>query len=95
MIYFGKPPNDAYARSNRGKIKTLRGDFDEALKDLNASITQYPENSDAFENRGSLYTKLKEKELACADFKEAMRLGFDQMYGEEINTLLKKHCKRK
>ncbi len=63
---------DAYV--NRGIALSDTGMFSEALSDLRRSIEFDPELVVAYINRGSVYRKLTDYDLALADFNTAIRL---------------------
>lgn len=96
LIEDKNPPemdNKGLYYNNRGYAKMELGKLKDAMKDINESFKHYPENSYAFRNRGLLYLKMKQKDLACQDFQQAEKYGFSNMYGDEVKKLLAEHCK--
>jgi len=95
--YFNKvltyEPNDPLAFSNRSYNKLQLGDLKGAYADIEKAIQLYPANSYAYRNRALIYIKDNKTTEACKDLKKAIELGFTTMYGEEVKTLQKKHCK--
>lgn len=95
--YFDKvlsmEPDEPLAYNNRAFNKYKMKDLKGALSDVNKSIQLYPGNSFAFKNRALIYIEQKKKKDACADIQEALRLGFTQMYGEEVEKLQAENCK--
>jgi len=83
---------DPIALSNRGFAKTKLGKYEEATSDLNRSIEIYPENSYAYKNRAILFFELKENEKGCQDLSTAKKLGYGNMFGDEVDLLLKSKC---
>lgn len=94
--YFDKAlkldPQEPLTWNNRGLAKYHLNDLEGALKDINKSLSIYKENSYAYKNRALVYISQKKKDLACQDLRKALEYGFEQMYGDEVNQLLKEHC---
>ncbi|MGC4101109.1 tetratricopeptide repeat protein [Ferruginibacter sp.] len=86
-------PKEALSYNNRAFNKYKLGDLQSALTDVNTSIKLYPANSYAFRNRALIYIAMKKTGQACNDIKEALRLGYTKMYGEEVEELQTKNCK--
>lgn len=78
--------------NNRGFVKYKMNDMKGALTDINRSLELYPSNSFAYKNRALVYIQLKQFVQACKDLKRAKELGFTEMYGNEVEELLNKHC---
>ena len=85
-------PDAPLAYNNRSYNKYKLGDLDDALKDVNKSLSLYPENSYAYRNRALIFIKLERIEDACYDFSRAIKLGFTQIYGDEVMELKRKYC---
>ena len=79
--------------NNRGYAKYKQGSLDEALKDINTSISMLPDNSYAFKNRALVYIAMNKPNLACDDISTSLRLNFTKIYGPEAEQLQKQHCK--
>lgn len=96
MEYFDKAikssPNEAFPYSNRGHVKMKMKDYEGALQDINKSIKLNPGNSYAFRNRALVHLEMKDPLRACRDLETARKLGFDKLYGDEVNHLIAEHC---
>ncbi len=88
-------PDDAIAYNNRGYDKLKLGDIKGALSDINKSISLYPGNSYAFRNRALVFIQQKKFNEACADLDTAIKQGFTQMYGDEVEKLKSKYCSQR
>lgn len=97
--YFDKAiaiaPNESIPYNNRGYAKLKLGKKQDALRDINIALQLDPKNSYAWRNRALVYLELKQKAEACRDLEKARSLYFAQSYGNEVNELLKEHCKDK
>ncbi len=87
-----KTPNSALALSNRGLAKMNMQNYEGALEDANRAILIYPENAYAFRNRGMIYISMTKNTEGCADFKQALNLGFTKKYDNEVEDFYKYHC---
>ena len=70
-------PKCAFAYNNRGFTYEMMNMFDQALEDYNKAI-EYDQNdslANDYVNRGNLYLKRGNKELAISDFSKACTLG--------------------
>jgi len=85
-------PMEAFTLNNRGYVKLKLNDIKGALKDINNSIKIDPENSYAFRNRALVYLEKKNVEKSCEDLYEAKRLKFSIYFGDEVDSLITKHC---
>lgn len=96
IAYFDKAlkrqPDMAYVYNNRGYAKMMIQDYDGAREDIDHSIKLLPDNSYAYRNRALLNIALKKNKKVCADLLKAKELGFDAMYGDEVEKLLKQYC---
>jgi tetratricopeptide (TPR) repeat protein len=86
-------PKDGVIYNNRGYAYYKQKNYSAALKDINHSIELYPTNSYAYRNLALVYIATNKMSEACETLNYAIRYGFEQQYGDEVNTLLKKHCK--
>lgn len=97
--YFNKAlqlkPDDALSYNNRGYVYYKKADYPAALKDINHSITLYPSNSYAFRNLALVYLATGKKSEACDALQYATKYGFKDNYGDEVDELTKKHCKKR
>lgn len=96
VYYFNKAllvdPEEPLTFNNRAYSKLKLGDLAGALSDVNRSIKLYPGNSYAYRNRALIYLAMKRKTDACQDIEEALRQGFTEMYGDEVEKLKKEKC---
>lgn len=86
-------PKDGVIYNNRGYAYYKQKNYSAALKDINQSISLYPTNSYAYRNLALVYIATNKMSEACETLNYAIRYGFEQQYGDEVNQLLKKHCK--
>ena len=87
-------PDDPIGLSNRSYNKLMLGDAKGAMKDIEKSIKLYPVNSYAYKNRALVHLKNGDNEKACDVLLMAIEKGFTEMFGQEVNELIEKHCKR-
>jgi tetratricopeptide (TPR) repeat protein len=66
-------PN-AFSYQNRGVLKTVQGDTDGAMTDLNEAIRRDPSLASAYVHRGVVFRVKRELDRAIADTNEAVRL---------------------
>lgn len=96
ITYYNKAlalnPREAYALNNRGFAYYSLGNYEHALRDIQESIALLPDNSYAYKNLGLVYLKTGLPTEACTQFNRAIRLGFTEMYGNEVLELLQKNC---
>lgn len=97
LLYFNKvlelDPDDARAHNNRGFIYYQLGQYSTALKDVNRSLELFPENAFAFKNRALIFIATGQKDQTCADLDKALKFGFSEMYGDEVEKLKDQHCR--
>lgn len=70
-------PNYVQAFVSRAAVYAARGDYDEALADLNSAIQLDGDLAGAYNNRGIIYAAMGDYELAQSDFNEALDLDSD------------------
>ncbi|CAH1248365.1 TTC32 [Branchiostoma lanceolatum] len=70
-------PNLVTAYNNRGQIKYMRVDFDEAVEDYTAAIGVAPDVAVPYYNRGQIHYRLGRFDAAIADFTKALELQPD------------------
>lgn len=87
-------PNHPLGFSNRGYSRYRLGDLKGGMDDVNKSIEVYPANSYAYRIRALIYIEMKDISNACTDLDTALEKGFTGRYGDEVEKLKKKHCKR-
>ena len=85
--------NRIYTHNNIGHAKYKLGQYDDALKHINYSLSKDGKNSYAYKNRALVYLAQGKELLARADLKKALKLGYTQKYGKEVEELLAKHSK--
>lgn len=97
LQYFDKvismKPKDAYVYNNLGYVYYKKGDYPTALKNINYSISLYPSNSYAYRNLALVYIATKKKAETCDALRYAESYDFKSNYGDEVDMLIKKHCK--
>ncbi len=76
--------------NQRGAFYADRGTLLLASRDFSKSIAFNNSFAESYNNRGLIFYKQEEFELACADLKHACELGFCVNYGK---VLQKGHCK--
>ena len=87
------PENEkAIAYNNRGFAKYNISQLEEAINDIDQSLSLFSENSYAYKNRALVYLKKGNKSTACADLAKAKSLGFTEQYGNEVDELSQKNC---
>jgi tetratricopeptide (TPR) repeat protein len=64
---------NVYAYVIRASVRSMKGDFDLALKDANEAVRLQPEESDWYNNRGGILLDRGEVDKAAVDFNEAIR----------------------
>lgn len=79
--------------NNRGFARLKLGKIEQAKKDIHDSISLYPDNAYAFRNKALLEIEQNEMVNACKSLEHALALNFTQLYGEEVEELIKVHCK--
>lgn len=85
---------DPYALNNKGFAQIKLGRTDEGIELVNKSIEIYPQNAYAYRTRAEGYIKLKKIKKACEDLEKANDLGYSLTYDEDVNDMIKKHCKK-
>lgn len=85
-------PDDPVVLNNLGYAQHMAGRHDEALRSVQRSIKLYPANSYAHRNLGLIWLAKGDKAKACDAFEEALRRGFTQQYGPEVDRLRKERC---
>lgn len=88
-----KLPTHSNAFSNRGFIKMKRNDLEGAEKDILRAIELDPSNQFPLKNLGLLRLAQGNAEIACKLFSECIEKGFTEMYDDEVEILIKEHCK--
>jgi tetratricopeptide (TPR) repeat protein len=86
-------PKTPEAYSNKSYSEYQLGKLDDALGDINTSLTLWNTNSYALWIRSLIYLEQGKGKEACADLKSASEYGYDKDYGNEVAELIQKHCK--
>lgn len=86
------PNYSGFTWNNRGFSKFKLGDTKGALKDINKSLELAPYNSYAYRNRAMVYLQQKNVKAACEDLKYALKLGYTQQYGRDVQEMNFKNC---
>ena len=69
------------------------GDHEGALSDIQKGLELFPDNSYGYRNLGKVYLAMGKNEEACAAWQQAIDNYFTQMWGPEVEGLLKEHGK--
>ena len=85
-------PQDAKVYNNRGFTYFKQKKYGAALNDVNRSLQFFPDNAFAFKNRALIFIAMGQKAEACADLETALKFGFTDMYGDEVENLKKQYC---
>lgn len=93
FLELNKENNNAFAYSNRGHAKYMLKQYDEALVDIEKSISLDSTNSFAFKNRALIFIGLDSLQLACDDLNKAIQLGYTNDYDNEAENLKNEFCK--
>ena len=64
------------------------GDLQAALKDINRALQINPKAADTYYNRGLLYIKLKNNQLALKDFQQAASIYKQQQQTKDYQDAL-------
>jgi tetratricopeptide (TPR) repeat protein len=86
-------PDFAYAYNNRGYAKLQLNDLKGAQEDILRSIDINKENSYAYKTYAELLLAQKKDKQACEKLNKALELGYAEDYDEDVNTMLREHCK--
>ena len=93
FLELNKENNNAFAFSNRGHAKYMVNQFDEALIDIEKSISLDSTNSFVYKNRALIFISLDSLHLACNDLRKAMQLGYSEDYDNEVEKLMAEYCR--
>lgn len=66
--------SDAYTHSLRAWAMYLKGDYENALKDINSAVKLYPKSAYPLVTRGTIYLNKEKYDLALADYHKAIEL---------------------
>lgn len=83
----------SFLYSNRGEAKANLDDTKGAFKDFEKAIELYGQDPYVFCTRAKVYLKQNKRNEACIDLYKASSLSYTEMYGPEVDQLLKKNCK--
>ena len=70
-------PNNPKGYYHRGALFLAVGQFERAILDFSAAIKIDPEYTEAYSNRGMMYTLVDKDDEAQQDFDRAAQLGAD------------------
>jgi tetratricopeptide (TPR) repeat protein len=82
-------PDHAYSYNNLGYIFYTEKNYTEALRLINQSLTLDASNAYAYKNRALVHLDKKDIEKAKEDLYMAKELGFTDLYGDEVDELLR------
>lgn len=83
--------NHSYLLNNLGYVDYLENKFEIGIQKIKESLELNSANSYAYKNLGLIYLKLNKKDLAKSNFEMALDLGFEELYGDELNILMQKN----
>lgn len=86
-------PNESLALGNRGFCFVQLGKLDQGKADIDKSLEINPNNSYAYRHLAYYYLAKKDTKKACNALYQAEKMGFEQLYGDEVEQLIKQHCK--
>lgn len=86
-------PEFDYAYNNRGYAKLQLNDLKGARQDITKSLSLNDQNAYAYKTYAQLLLAEKKDKQACEKLKKALELGYTEEYDEEVNDLIKEHCK--
>ena len=89
-----KNDKEPYALNNRGFAKLNLKDLKGAMQDINLSLRYDQNNSYAYKNRALVYIEQGETEKACEDLKRSKQLCYGERFGNEVEELIDKNCKK-
>jgi protein O-mannosyl-transferase len=72
-----KSPHKARPWASRSKVYFMKGEYDNALADLNKALAINPNYLDALNNRGLVYLEMKKYDEALTDFNDALKINPD------------------
>lgn len=84
--------NDAFFLNNYGMNKHKMGNTEEGKKLIMKSLSISPRNSYIFRNLAIIAIDENDQVKACEHLNKAKSLGFEKLYGTEVNELISKHC---
>ena len=67
--------NEADSYNNQASVHYQKGEYDQAIDDLDEALRLNPEYAEAYNNRGIAYFSKREYDQAIADYNEALRLN--------------------
>src|SRR5690606_6151851 len=88
-------PNYGFACNNRGWSLFQLGDNDKALNNINLADRKSPENPFVHRNLGLIAIALGDTAQACLQFDQALRYDFTTLHGDEVQTLVSRHCRER
>lgn len=86
-------PKFDYAFNNRGYAKLQMNDLKGAREDITKSMNLNDKNSWAYKTYAQLLFAERKDKQACEKLKKAVELGYTEEYDEDVNNLLRDHCK--
>lgn len=92
FISLNKGGNNAFALNNRGFAKYKLNFLEDALGDVEKSLSIDPANAYAYRNRAKIFIAMDSLDAACSDLKKAIDYGYPEKYGKEVDSLLEQYC---
>lgn len=82
-----------FAYNNMGFAKYKLGRTEEALNDINRSISLDPGNPYAYRNKGIILFELDSPREACKHFEKALELGYNHEFDTAVEEIYFRNCK--
>jgi tetratricopeptide (TPR) repeat protein len=86
-------PDNPLVLNNLGYAQLMTGDVRSAQRNVERSIKLRPGNAYAYRNLALIQLRNGDSEAACTAMEDALRRGFTQQYGPEMNDLRRQHCR--
>lgn len=87
-------PEEAFLLNNFGYLLYKMKDYNNSLIQINKSMTINTTNPYAYRNRALVFIALNMLNEACKDLHASSELGFKIYYGNEVEELQSKYCKK-
>lgn len=85
-------PNYSFAFNNRGWAYYKLGDRDRAMRNITLAGRKRRSNPYVYRNLGLIAVDDGQIDRACHNFRKALDLQFTELYGNEVQDLIRTHC---
>ena len=85
-------PNYSFAFNNRGMAYHRLGDTERGLRDITLAARKRRNNPYVYRNFGIIARDQGDTERACRHWRNALDLRFTELYGTEVEELVRTHC---